>query len=161
LRLFAANHIASFLLVERLTPGLFVTHDFTAVPLAHVTDPVAEEPVSEYEYLCAGFDEIADSSLHACAPGAGDGEGKRIRRAKDGAQAVANFFDHREKIGIEMADNRLGHCLVNTGLNHSRTGAIEEAFGRVDHRGISIMMRELGGVEARVHDSTLRTPARK
>ncbi len=108
--------------------------DLRALTAGHFADAIAEESVGEEGEFAAGFSEIGDSGLH---PGTARTRRRQIEGVGRGVgvpQQAADLFVYLEEKGIEMSDDGLRHCLVNTGRHYARTGAEKQAARRLKRR---------------------------
>ena len=122
-RLFAANEIAGFLVVEDFAPGLFEARHDSAVAAGHVREAVAEVPVGQDGKFFAGLDEISDRGFHAAGACSGDGDIEFVGRGKGVTQQAADVFGDLEEIGIQVADDGLVQRLVDARRHHAGSGS--------------------------------------
>ena len=115
--LFAIQELSGFRLSESLAPRLARAHYICAVAAAHFDKALGEVSGSEDSKLLAGLHEIRQRGFHACAAGSRDHLDKGILRAENRTEVAADVFRNFEEIRIQMADNRLPHGLIDTGMN--------------------------------------------
>ena len=102
-RLFAADEIAGFLIVEDFAPGFLQAHDGGAVPAGHVREAVAEVSVGQNREFFARLDEIGDCGFHAAGARSGDGDVEFVGGGEGVTQQLADVLHHLEKVRIQVA----------------------------------------------------------
>ena len=132
LGLLALNELGGFLIAEHFSPRLLEANHFAALAAAHLGHAVAKETIGERRNLGAWLNQIADGGFHAATAGGGNDERHLVLGAKHAAQHPLNVRGNFKEIGVEMADDRLGHCLINPGMHLAWTGAVQKAFRRMD-----------------------------
>jgi hypothetical protein len=98
---------------------------------AHFDKTFGEVSGGEHRELLARLHEISQRRFHTGAAGTRNDLDERILRAENRTQIAANVFRNLEEIRIQMADYRLPHGLIDTGMNLRGTGGEQQPARRI------------------------------
>src|ERR1700683_3999647 len=97
---------------------------------SHFDKALGEISGGEYSELLPRIDEISERRFHTGTAGARDHLHERVLGAENRTKVAANVFRNFEKIRIQMADNRLPHGLIDTGMNLRGAGQKQQPARR-------------------------------
>jgi hypothetical protein len=153
--LFTPDEVPGLLVGVSFAPAFFKAHYVCAMTLSHFSKAVGEVSIGKDRDFRSGFDKVRNRGLHARAARAGDDQRGRFLRTVHRLKQLLHLLHHLNKIRIEMADNRLRQCLVDTGIDLGGAGAEEVAGGGLQWR---VSFRSRGLLIDRTHNFIVPAP---
>ena len=121
--------IAQPLRVDCASPLDVDAPHLASVALEHLRQPITEVAGDDHDAARAIGDGVRHGGFHGGGAGArgGDGEGLAVG-AEDALQGRAHFVEHRDEVGIEMAEYGRGHRAHDARGDQARARAEQNAF---------------------------------
>ena len=82
----------------------------------------------------ARLDDRRDRGVHACGPGARDGQSQAVRGLKRVPQQLLRAVHQDQEVRVEMAEERRGHRGRHARVNHVGSRAEQDPWGHVVRR---------------------------
>ncbi len=118
--------------LEHVAPRPFQPSHPGAIAGGHVAQPLAEIAVHPDQHRVVRLDEIAQRGFHARAAGPRHRDGEPVLGLQDETQQLLHLVHHGDKLGVQVAQQRVRHRAQHARMHGARSRAQQDARGGIE-----------------------------